>query len=48
MYFYLLIFRQASEERERWRRFVMDKALPFAVGMAMFVIGTGYFYYYPR
>lgn len=39
---------KASEEREKWRRFVVDKAIPMAVGMAMFVIGTGYFFYYPR
>lgn len=34
-----------AEEWARKRKFMMERAVPFCVGLAMFIIGAGYFYY---
>lgn len=41
---------KAAEDKKKRNRFLMERALPFAVGMAMFFVGGfSYFYYqYPR
>ena len=39
---------QDADEKEAWRRFIRDKAVPFVVGLAMFLVGGYYFYAYPR
>ena len=39
---------QDADDKEAWRRFIRDKAVPFVVGLAMFLVGGYYFYAYPR
>lgn len=41
---------KAAQDREQWRKFLVERALPFGVGMAMFLVGGfSYFVYrYPR
>jgi len=40
--------KKDADDKEAWRRFIRDKAVPFVVGLAMFLVGGYYFYAYPR